>query len=81
MKQWSEKKQTQAEVKVFILDHLLGMHPDTPNTPEATEMLAAKVFDHIWHQSGLGPVGGAVAAASSGDLPTSRPHAATRRHL
>ena len=63
MKQWTEKEQTQAEVKVFILDQLLGTPPNPPYSPEATESLAAKVFDHIWHQSGFGPVDGAGAAA------------------
>jgi len=62
MKQWTEKEQTQAEVKVFILDQLLGTLPNPPYSGEATESLANKVFAHIWHQSGIGPIDGAAAA-------------------
>ena len=56
MKQWTEKEQTQADVRVFILDKLVGSLPDPPYSPELTEVVAGRVFDHIWQQSVSGAV-------------------------
>ena len=39
---------------MFILDQLLGALPNPPYTPDMTEALSGKVFDHIWDQSAGG---------------------------
>ncbi len=42
MERWTEKEQTQAEVKVFILDHLFAKLPDPPYSPKETEQAATR---------------------------------------
>ena len=48
MKQWTEKKQTRAEVQVLILDQLLQTLPNPPYSSETTQSLAGRVFEHVW---------------------------------
>jgi type I restriction enzyme R subunit len=52
--QWTQKEQTQAEVEVFILDHVLQLLPTPPFTPEEKETAARKAYRHIWQQSASG---------------------------
>ena len=52
--QWTQKEQTQAEVEVFILDHVLQLLPTPPFTPEEKEAAARKAYRHIWQQSASG---------------------------
>lgn len=52
--QWTQKAQTQAEVEVFILDHLYPLLPSpTFSDVEKTET-AKKVYSFIWRQSASG---------------------------
>lgn len=51
LEQWTEKEQTQAEVEVFILDHLYLALPEPPYTPEDKKAAAELVYRHIWQQS------------------------------
>ncbi|MBE2295091.1 MAG: type I restriction endonuclease subunit R [Phycisphaerales bacterium] len=49
--QWTRKAQTQAEVEVFILDHLYSLLP-SPSFSDADKAEAAKrVYSFIWQQS------------------------------
>jgi type I restriction enzyme R subunit len=48
---WTEKEQTQAEVKIFILDHTYRTLPEPPYTSEDKEEVALLVYRHIWQQS------------------------------
>jgi type I restriction enzyme, R subunit len=60
---WTEKEQTQAEVKVFILDNLFGALPDPPYGAEETERAANRIYDYVWQRSSMGnPLGAPVAA-------------------
>ena len=52
--QWTEKEQTQAEVEVFILDHVYQALPDPPYTEEDKRSAAALVYRHVWQQSAAG---------------------------
>ena len=54
LEQWTEKEQTQAEVEVFVLDHLYAALPDPPYSALDKELLAQRVFRHIWQQSASG---------------------------
>ena len=54
MERWTEKEQTQAEVKVFILDHLFAKLPDPPYSPKETEQAANRIYDYIWQRSASG---------------------------
>ncbi len=54
LEQWTEKEQTQAEVEVFILDHVYQALPETPYTVEDKKALAGWVYRHIWQQSASG---------------------------
>jgi len=54
LEQWTEKEQTQAEVEVFILDHVYQALPEPPYTEEDKKRVAALVYRHIWQQSASG---------------------------
>ena len=54
MARWTEKEQTQAEVKVFILDHLFAKLPDPPYSPNETKQAADRIYDYIWQRSASG---------------------------
>ena len=49
--QWTQKEQTQAEVEVFILDHLFQILPNPPFTDAEKEESAKKIYDFVWQQS------------------------------
>jgi type I restriction enzyme R subunit len=51
LERWTEKEQTQAEVEVFILDHLFKVLPTPPFTLEDKQTVAKQVYQHIWQQS------------------------------
>jgi type I restriction enzyme R subunit len=51
MPTWTQNVQTQAEVKVFVLDNLWQSLPRPPFTEQDTEMLADRVYDYIWQRS------------------------------
>jgi len=61
MEHWTEKEQTQAEVKVFILDRLFEALPQPPYTPDEAEAVASRVYDYVWQRSAAG---GSVALAA-----------------
>ena len=52
--QWTEKEQTQAEVEVFILDHVYQALPDPPYTEDDKRAAAALIYRHVWQQSASG---------------------------
>jgi len=51
---WTEKEQTQAEVEVLILDSLFDALPTPPFSVEEKELVAKRVYQHIWQQSASG---------------------------
>ena len=57
LEQWTEKEQTQAEVEVFILDHVYQALPEPPYTAEDKKEVAELVYRHIWQQSASGLFG------------------------
>ena len=57
LEQWTEKEQTQAEVEVFILDHVYQALPDPPYTTNEKKEVAELVYRHIWQQSASGLFG------------------------
>ncbi len=54
LERWTEKEQTQAEVEVFILDHLFETLPTPPFTTDEKQGIARRVYQHIWQQSAGG---------------------------
>lgn len=54
LEQWTDKEQTQAEVEVFILDHVYRVLPEPPYTVQDKEEVARLVYRHIWQQSASG---------------------------
>jgi len=62
LERWTEKEQTQAEVEVFILDHLFQVLPTPPFTADEKQAVAKRVYQHVRRQSasGLFPVAFAV---------------------
>jgi len=54
LEQWTEKEQTQAEVEVFILDHVYQSLPEPPYTAADKKEVAELVYRHIWQQSASG---------------------------
>jgi type I restriction enzyme R subunit len=62
MPAWTQNVQTQAQVKVFILDTLWRSLPRPPFSDQDTEALTDRIYDYVWHRSVEGPTLGAVAA-------------------
>jgi type I restriction enzyme R subunit len=54
--QWTEKEQTQAEVKTFILDHIYQTLPEPPYSSDDKNHVAERVFQHVWQQSVSGGI-------------------------
>jgi type I restriction enzyme, R subunit len=54
MPAWTQNVQTQAEVKVFVLDNLWQSLPRPPFTEQDTETLADRVYDYVWQRSASG---------------------------
>ena len=51
LERWTEKEQTQAEVEVFILDHVFQVLPTPPFTDDEKQAIAMLAYQHIWQQS------------------------------
>jgi type I restriction enzyme, R subunit len=51
MPRWTSNAQTQAEVEVFIRDFVWAQLPRPPFSEEDAEMIAKRVYDHVWQQS------------------------------
>jgi type I restriction enzyme R subunit len=62
LEQWTQKEQTQAEVKVFILDQVFQALPSPPFTEAEKEAAADRAYRHIWQQSAAGLFPGHEAA-------------------
>jgi type I restriction enzyme R subunit len=58
MPNWTKNSQTQADVKVLILDTIWQSLPRPPYSEQDVEVLAERVYDHVWGQW----VGGGFAA-------------------
>jgi type I restriction enzyme R subunit len=54
MPTWTQNTQTQAEVKVLVLDTLWEKLPRPPFSEEDTEALVERVYDFVWQQSAGG---------------------------
>jgi type I restriction enzyme, R subunit len=54
MERWTETEQTQAEVRVFILDRLTEALPQPPYTVEETQRVAEEVYNYVWQRSAGG---------------------------
>jgi type I restriction enzyme R subunit len=51
LEQWTQKEQTQAEVEVFILDHIYQMLPSPPFTEHDKQTVASDVYSYVWSTS------------------------------
>jgi type I restriction enzyme R subunit len=54
MHDWLQNSATQAEVKVFVLNHLWQSLPRPPFTEEETESVANRVYDYLWQRTASG---------------------------
>jgi type I restriction enzyme R subunit len=54
MPNWTKNTQTQADVKMFILDNLYASLPRPPFSEEDTESLAGRVYDFVWQRTTAG---------------------------
>ena len=54
LENWTAKEQTQAEVKVFILDHLFRVLPTPPFSETEKQAAAQQVYQYVWAQSNAG---------------------------
>ncbi|MDS4021694.1 MAG: hypothetical protein RKR03_14525, partial [Candidatus Competibacter sp.] len=52
--QWTRKAQTQAEVEVFILDHLYPLLPSPPFSEQDKTEAAKRVYGFVWQQTASG---------------------------
>ena len=60
MPNWTKNSQTQADVKMFILDNLYASLPRPPFSEADTESLAGCVYDFVWQRSAAGVIFTAV---------------------
>jgi len=51
LESWTEKEQTQAEVQVLILDQIHEKLPTPPFSIDEKQIMANRVFQHVWQQS------------------------------
>lgn len=58
LEQWTEKKQTQAEVETLIRDQIVKNLPEPPYTQEDKQQSVAAVYQYVWQQSRRGGLGG-----------------------
>jgi type I restriction enzyme, R subunit len=61
MPAWTQNSQTQAEVKVLVLDTLWQSLPRPPFTDREAEQLADRIYDYVWQRSASGEFFGAEA--------------------
>ena len=54
LERWTEKEQTQAEVKRLILDHVFTTLPDPPYSDVEKQAAADRLFEHFWRLSASG---------------------------
>jgi type I restriction enzyme R subunit len=54
MANWTQNEQTQAEVKVFILDRLFETWPHLPYSADETQAAADRIYAYIWQRSADG---------------------------
>src|SRR5579871_2258507 len=59
---WTEKEQTQAEVKSLILDHVFATLPDPPYSDLDKQTVADRLYEHVWQMSASGAFSAATAA-------------------
>ena len=50
----TKNTQTQADVKMFILDNLYGSPPRSPFSEADTESVASHIYDFVWQRSAAG---------------------------
>jgi type I restriction enzyme R subunit len=62
MPAWTQNVQTQAEVRMFILDNLWRALPRPPFSEQDAETLSDRVYDYVWHRAASGSPLGALAA-------------------
>jgi type I restriction enzyme R subunit len=62
LEQWTQKEQTQAEVEIFILDHLYQMLPSPPFTEDDKHAAAKEVYSFVWNTSAVSVSPGAAIA-------------------
>ncbi|MGE3343906.1 MAG: type I restriction endonuclease subunit R [Vicinamibacterales bacterium] len=48
LQRWTQKEQTQADVRVAILDEVYRSLPTPPFTPDDKQAAADRVFEHVW---------------------------------
>ena len=61
MPNWTKNTQTQADVKMFILDNLYASLPRPPFSEEDTESLAGRVYGFVWQRTSAGALFTAAA--------------------
>lgn len=63
MENWTQKEQTQAEVRVFILNRLFEALPNPPYAIDETQATADRIYEYVWQRSATGNLFGQALAA------------------
>jgi type I restriction enzyme R subunit len=61
LNQWTDREQTKAEVKVFVLNHVYQALPIPPYTERQVQEAADGIYDFVWQQSVGRPMAGETA--------------------
>jgi type I restriction enzyme, R subunit len=63
MRHWTRNAQTQADVRIFILDNLWQSVPRPPFSDQETQVVADRVYEYVWQRSAEGGFPEVVSAA------------------
>jgi len=48
---WTAKEQTQADIKIFVLDQVFGSIPQPPYTAEEAESMAERIYEYVFQKT------------------------------
>ncbi|MFQ3578028.1 MAG: type I restriction enzyme endonuclease domain-containing protein [Verrucomicrobiia bacterium] len=48
---WTAKEQTQADIKIFVIDQVLASVPQPPYRPDEAEQMAERIYDYIFQKA------------------------------
>jgi len=48
---WTAKEQTQADIKIFVIDQVFASVPQPPYSPEEAEQMAERIYEYIFQKA------------------------------
>jgi type I restriction enzyme R subunit len=51
---WTAKEQTQADIKIFVIDQVFAAVPQPPYSPEEAEQMAERIYEYVFQKAAAG---------------------------